>query len=741
MKKIFTLLAAVMTVCSLSAENYFLKSTWGQAEASWKQMTEDDGSYILPNDFFDGKAIAINTVKSDEGARIINPENIQGFIDNDFAALAAGDSAMFVYNPDEYSQYDPKASGLMAIINWKKGYAFKAGDVWADMTENEGDFVTANTKFEGKAVQIAHENEIKSIKPANIQAFINNDFATLSAGDSAMFIFNPEMYNQYNEKESGTMAIINWKNGYAIKYNKVWENMIVDPKDADWWTMENVILEADSIQIVNGNEIRAIKAENINAYINYDAAELTVGDSVMFIYRPSEYNRYNVKESGMQAFITKKNGYAIRGTWGEKAASWKNLKDDEDGGFFVENVLFDGQNVQVMAGAAIYDIKPENIKADDYSGEEVELEAGDIVLFSFVPDTRSAYDETKSGLWAVILKKHGYALENSWGEGARSWKEMVMDTVDWYILDNVMFEGRDVAINNFAGALGARTIYPKNINAFINGDFAELSSGDSVLFIYRPSLYNRYNEKESGLQAIINNKAGYAIKIGDAWKNMTMDPEDADWWTLENVVFDGKDIQIVIGNEIRTIKPENIEAYINYDFAELTAGDTVTFVYRPSLVNRYNEKESGLYAHITKKNGYAILGNWGEKFASWKNMIEQDSDTYVIDSVVFEGKDVQFVSNEGIRTIKVENIKAYLLPDYEEATLAEGDLIAFMYTPSEYNHYDETQSGLSAIILEKNQEGIENIAADGKAVKVVMNGQMFIIKNGKVFDVMGTLVK
>lgn len=71
MKKIFTFVVALMATIGIYAENYYLKSTWGGAEASWKAMIDDDGSYLLPNVVFDGNDVAINTAATDEGARVI----------------------------------------------------------------------------------------------------------------------------------------------------------------------------------------------------------------------------------------------------------------------------------------------------------------------------------------------------------------------------------------------------------------------------------------------------------------------------------------------------------------------------------------------------------------------------------------------------------------------------------------------------------------------------------------------
>ena len=637
MKKIFTVLAAVMTLCGLSAENYFLKSTWGQAEATWKQMIDDDGSFIFDGDvFFDGNDIAINTVASDEGARIIKVENIDAMLNYEKAELAAGDSVFFVYVPDMYNQYNEKESGLMAMINWKNGYAIKYDAAWKNMAKDDETFVLFNAAYAGKDVQLANGKNIRAIKAENINSMLNYDAAELAAGDSVMYVYDPEAYSQYDEKASGLIAMITWKNGYAILENGAWKNMIED--DGTFSTYATVAVDGKNVQVVKGNNIQSIEMKNIQALLNYDEAELAAGDSVMYVYDPEGYSAYDETKSGLIAIINWKNGYAIK-----YDAAWKNMaKDDET--FVLFNAAYAGKPVQIVTGNQIRAIKAENI------------------------------------------------------------------------------------------------------NTMLNYDAAELAAGDSVMYVYDPEAYSQYDEKASGLIAMITWKNGYAILENGAWKNMIDDdPEDHDWWIFEKIEFNGKAVQIVTENQIRAIEPKNIEAYINYDAAELSVGDTVMYVYRPSLYNRYDETQSGMYAHILVKNGYAMLGTWGEQSASWKNMIldaAQEDETYVLDSVIFDGNDVQFVSNEGIRVIKVANIPALLMEDYSEATLEEGDLVMFVYTPDTYSHYDETKSGLMALIYEKSQEqGIESIAVEGKAVKVIMNGQMMIIKNGQMYNATGVLVK
>jgi uncharacterized membrane protein (UPF0127 family) len=452
-----------------------------------------------------------------------------------------------------------------------------------------------------------------------------------------MYIYDPEAYSQYDPKASGLIAMISKKAGYAIKYDAAWINM---EKDDDTYVVLNGIYLGKDVQIANGHDIRPIKAENINSMMNYEEAELAAGDSVIYVYDPEAYSQYDPKASGLIAMINKKAGYAIK-----YDAAWKNMAKDDDT-YVLLNGIYAGKDVQIATGHEIRPIKAENI------------------------------------------------------------------------------------------------------NAMMNYETAELAAGDSVMYIYDPEAYSQYDPKASGLIAMINKKAGYAIRgtwgeKDNSWKNLIVDPEDDDWWVLDKLYFDGKDVQLANGKEIRTIKAEDIETYINYDLAELSAGDTVMFVYRPSLYNRYNPKESGLYAHITHKAGYAIHGTWGEGDATWKNMTKVDDDDYILENVIFDGKDVQFISDEGIRTIKVENIDVYMLGDLAaEAVLEAGDLIVFEYTPSMYSHYDETQSGLSALIVKKHETtGIDNIDAETKAVKVMENGQIMIIKNGKSYNALGAVIK
>ena len=437
MKKFLTLIVAVVAVVSVSAESYFLKSTWGEAEASWKQMIEDDGSFIFEGDmYFDGNDIAINTSATDEGARIIKVENIDALVYYSKAELAKGDSVYFIYVPDMYNQYNEKESGMMAMINYKNGYALKAGEVWKNMTDNDGGFTfILNDAFGGENVQLVTGSNIRTIKPENISTTMNYDFATLAKGDSARFIYVPDMYNQFDEKESGMMAMIDWKAGYAFKDGDVWEDMAENEGD---FVTANTMFDGNAVQIIHESEIKTIKPENIQTFINNDFAQLTQGDSAMFIFNPEMYNQYNEKESGTMAMISYKKGYALKSTWEEGEVYWKNMEKLDVDTFIIENVIFDGNDVSIVNGNEIRDIKVENIQAyllPDYS--ETELAEGDEITFMYVPSKFNRDDETQSGLSALVSNKIPQGVENVQGDEVQDTKSMkVMKNGVIYILRN-----------------------------------------------------------------------------------------------------------------------------------------------------------------------------------------------------------------------------------------------------------------------------------------------------------------
>lgn len=96
---------------------YFLKNNWDGAETwTWKEMTNDDGSYILAEVVFGGEGVNLNTAESDEGAAWIAAEDIETFdLSYEPATLGALDTVVFFFDPEAVNTYTG-ANGLSAII-------------------------------------------------------------------------------------------------------------------------------------------------------------------------------------------------------------------------------------------------------------------------------------------------------------------------------------------------------------------------------------------------------------------------------------------------------------------------------------------------------------------------------------------------------------------------------------------------------------------------------------------------
>lgn len=96
---------------------YFLKNNWDGAETwTWKEMTNDDGSYILAEVVFGGTGVNINTVESDEGTSWIDAKDIEAFdLSYEPATLGALDTVVFFFDPEAVNTYTGE-NGLSALI-------------------------------------------------------------------------------------------------------------------------------------------------------------------------------------------------------------------------------------------------------------------------------------------------------------------------------------------------------------------------------------------------------------------------------------------------------------------------------------------------------------------------------------------------------------------------------------------------------------------------------------------------
>jgi hypothetical protein len=236
-----------------------------------------------------------------------------------------------------------------------------------------------------------------------------------------------------------------------------------------------------------------------------------------------------------------------------------------------------------------------------------------------------------------------------------------------------------------------------------------------------------------------------------AWKELEYNEDNEDYELI--AVFGGKGVNIntAESDEGATwIAAEDITAFdAAYELAELGAMDTVVFFFDPEAVNSYTG-DNGLSALIIGKyvapvapelaDGFYLIGQKGWdiyalnadlKFAP-NGEVEGE---YVLNSVVLE------VGQE----LKVVEVKDNAIVNWYGSGEGNGNYIVtadVAGTKDIYFRPTWNDDWNGHIYIELNQgTGLENLAVEGKAVKVIKNGELFILRNGKIYTVSGSVVK
>ena len=237
---------------------------------------------------------------------------------------------------------------------------------------------------------------------------------------------------------------------------------------------------------------------------------------------------------------------------------------------------------------------------------------------------------------------------------------------------------------------------------------------------------------------------------GDEWTWKEMTKVDA-YYQLENVVFGGNGVNLntAASEEGQTwIAAADIETFdASYEPASLGALDTVVFFFDPEAVNHFTGA-NGMSAQIIGKyvapvvpdlaDGYYLIGQKGWDIYALDASLLFTANAgaegeYVLANVILEvGQELKVVSveNKEIKTWYGSGEGNYVVT----ADVAGTKDVYFRPTwTTEWNGH---------IYIELNApSGIDNTAVEGKAVKMIQNGQLLIIKNDKTYNVMGQMIR
>ncbi len=242
------------------------------------------------------------------------------------------------------------------------------------------------------------------------------------------------------------------------------------------------------------------------------------------------------------------------------------------------------------------------------------------------------------------------------------------------------------------------------------------------------------------------------------WKEMTYyEDEDGAYYYLTQVVFGGTGVNLNTTDSetgSKWIEAKDIKTYdLSLEPATLGALDTVQFIFDPQAVSQH-AGANGLSAIILGKyvdptpqpelaDGFYLIGKIGG-VAGWaitdlkaEQMFAQNQENpgeYMLNVTLAEGDELKVVN------VLNNEITAWFPGD-------DNFIVTAAYAGEKTVYFRPDGQGgegwhRGCIYIAPNPAtGISNNAVEGKAVKMIMDGQFLIIRNGKTYNVQGQQLK
>ena len=359
--------------------------------------------------------------------------------------------------------------------------------------------------------------------------------------------------------------------------------------------------------------------------------------------------------------------------------------------------------------------------------------------------------------YVVPVVPADYYMKNGWNGGEWTWNAMTLDE-GTYMLGPVVVSGDGVNLNSAASDEGAQWITWAEIGAFDASYENPMTIGalDTVVFMFDPEMVDSYNG-ENGLFAVILGKyvapvdpqqvehtytvAGNSeIAFGTTW-----DPanEANDMVKQEDGTYkwEKAELTLAAGSVLFKVCEDHAWAVAypasDYQLAIAEAGEyTITITFNPegNVVNAEATKTGDAVVTVD----YYLVGSVKGWEANAENIFTLNTEAaegveeYVIETTLEVGEGLKVVSSTGawypegmgneyvVDQNHAGTTTIYFRPAYNEEWAAFG---GYMY------------------VVPTGTVDIDAIDANAPAVKVLRNGQIFIIKGEKTYNVMGALVR
>lgn len=365
-----------------------------------------------------------------------------------------------------------------------------------------------------------------------------------------------------------------------------------------------------------------------------------------------------------------------------------------------------------------------------------------------------------NGKFYVAPVEVKYYLKNNWDGGEWTWKEMVAQTDGSYLLENVVFGGTGVNINTSASDEGSRYVAAENIPTMDMTifDMGTLGALDTVAFVYTPSEYNSYNpDEESGLSAYITGKyvpgetpqpvehtytvaGNLTDAFGTAW-----DPENAanDMVKQEDGTYKWEKAELALAAGTVQFKVCEDHAWdvaypaSDYQLAIAEAGEyTITITFNPETkaVNAVATKTGDAVVTVN----YYLVGSAKGWEAKAENIFTLNAEAgegieeYVIETTLEVGEGLKVLSSTG--TWYPEGMGNEYVVDQNHAGTT-----TIYFRPA--GNAEWAAFGGFMYVVPTGTVGFDNTAVDAKAVKVLRDGQVIIIRGEHEYTTMGQMIK
>ena len=353
------------------------------------------------------------------------------------------------------------------------------------------------------------------------------------------------------------------------------------------------------------------------------------------------------------------------------------------------------------------------------------------------------FEDFTVALSIVVVEPTKYYLKNNWDGGSWTWREMTQVGADQYKLNNVVFGGSGVNFNTAESDEGATWV--------AMGDFTGdiVKALDTVNFDFTPSTGVVYVQVIGAYIAPATNTytvAGSSADLfGTEWdptntaNDMTLKEGTMYEIIYEDVTLAAGTIsfKVCLNHAWTTAYPAS-----DYNLNIAEAGIykiTITFNTSNNAVNAVAEKTgSAVVLPTVKMHGtFTGAGNW---FDTDNFTAAADEQTASL-TLTLEAREIEFgVKVNGAWTAN----GATITRANPSTSLASGSgnmhLTADVAGDYTFTWTYATQT-LAVTFPATDPTNLENANAENTVVKVIENGQLFIIKNGIRYNVTGVMVK